>query len=719
MPENAFKPDGARKRTSILPSQVAIRLSAIGVLTLLLGTQVSRARVTRFIVEQRVVVAGGQDWGRAGPYERLKGRAYMEVDPRDPRNAVIFNLDKAPRNARGLVEFSSPFLILKPVDIARGNHKIWFGVNNRGNCIELGFRALPIISFPVTKQSSNCSPLATEDIGANNVLLNEGYAFVDAGWQGDGIPDPAGRQLFPSFPVAIQPNGSPIVGPLRLEYRPASNTFTWPLPDPPLGVRVWRPYEAADIDTTQAKLTVRDLDNAPRLPIAPSQWAFGQCPAGQTSLVPSRTEICLFNGFVAGKIYELVYAARDPTVMGLAYAVIRDIGSFLRYATQDSAGNPNPLSTSSSTIGIRRAYSSGLSSTGMYQREFLYLGFNEDEEHRKVFDGVTIYTAGTDRLFANLQFAHPTFLSQENEHHDFTSTAIAPMSFAVTKDPVTGITDGLLKRPSTDPLVIQIDGEAEFWQWRASLNVVDGLGNPVPVPSTVRLYFQDGFQHIGAIGLLTPSQPTGTCTDQSLIFSAGPVTLRALVRVMDDWADRGILPPKSNYPTQDDLIPVQEYRAKFPLIPGIDPPRTVNEVDALNFGPLFNSQGGNQTVLPPLTGAHYRILVPRPGPDGSAASGIHTIYTRAPIGTNLGWSARVRSGAGKPCDESFLPFSATKAKRLAAGDSRKSLQERYRDHDGFVRAVAKAATQLVKERFLLEEDAQTFITAAQNSSILK
>jgi hypothetical protein len=693
------------------------RLRRVGALTLLLAvSQMSAARVTRFIVQDQVVIANGRDWGRAGPYERLKGRAYLEVDPRDPLNAVIYNLDKAPRNARGLVAFSTPFLILKPVNMTRGNRKIWFGVNNRGNCVELSFHALPIAGFPATKEVSNCNPLTADDIGPSNTLLTEGYAFVDAGWQGDSTPDPTGKQLYPDFPVATQPDGSPIVGPLRLEYEPATSIRTWPLPDPPNGVRVWRPYEAADTNSAHAALTVRDRQDEARVAIPPSRWAFGRCPQGRASLVPTRTDVCLFDGFAANKIYELIYAARNPTVMGLAYAVPRDIASFLRYAMQDDAGNPNPLAMSSSSTGIQRAYSSGVSSTGMYEREFLYLGFNEDEMHRRVFDGVTIYTAGADRLFANVQFAHPTYLSLENTHRDFTSNAIAPMTFAVTTDPITGLKDGILKRPATDPLVMQIDGEFEFWQWKASLNVIDGAGKPVPVPDNVRLYFQDGFQHIGATGLLTPQQPAGTCPDET--FAAAPLTVRALVRVMDDWADRGIKPPRTSYPATNDLVTVQEYRKTFPVIPGVDPPKSLNELQALNFGPGFNAEGGNQTILPPLTGGHYQVLVPKPGPDGSAASGIHTIYTRVPIGTNVGWAAHVSLGAGKVCDAPFFPFSATKAKRLAAGDSRKSLEERYKDHNGFVMAVTKATKILVKERFLLEEDAETLVAAAKNSAIL-
>src|SRR5262245_25516986 len=272
-----------------------VRLAAVVVAigSLLAWAAASEARVVRFVVEQTRTFAGGTSFGDVGTYQRLDGTAYMEVDPRDPLNAVIVNLDKAPRNARGMVEFSSPFLILKPVDMQRGNHKLWYGINNRGNCIETAFRAFPLA--PTT-----CNPVTAADVGPNNVLLQQGYAIVDAGWHGDGLQNP--NQLFPTFPIATQPDGSPIVGPLRLEYTPAAATFTMPL------ITGWRPYEAADTNTAHASLTVRDRANAPKIPIPADRWAFGRCPTGPGSLVPTTTDLCLFDRFQANKIYELIYS---------------------------------------------------------------------------------------------------------------------------------------------------------------------------------------------------------------------------------------------------------------------------------------------------------------------------------------------------------------------------------------------------------------------------
>src|SRR5262249_27309644 len=157
------------------------------------------------------------------------------------------------------------------------------------------------------------------------------------------------------------------------------------------------------------------------------------------------TDVCVFDGFKADKLYELIYPAKNPIVMGLSYAVIRDIGSFLRHQRRDDAGNLNPLALSAEDVGIRRAYASGISSSAMALRDFLYLGFNEDEQHRRVFDGVTIYSAGANRLINNVQFSHPTIMSLQERDHDLPFQG--PYTFAVATDPITGARDGILKRP--------------------------------------------------------------------------------------------------------------------------------------------------------------------------------------------------------------------------------------------------------------------------------
>ncbi len=687
-------------------------LLLLGVLTL--ATSLAEARVVRFVVEQRRSFAGGMAFGDVGPYERLDGTAFMEVDPNDPLNAVIVNIDKAPRNARGMVEFSAPFFILKPVDMARGNDKIFYGVNNRGNKQTLGY-----FNFVPSGPGIN-NPLTAADAG-DGFLMRLGYTVVDAGWQGDVAP--GNNRLFPNFPVARQPDGSPIVAAVRIEYSdrtiPQAGTFTLTLE----GSSAFRSYETADTNTAHSMLTVRDSVNGPKILIPSNRWAFGRCPTGAGSLVPTTTDICLFDGFRADKLYELIYPAKNPMVMGLGYAVTRDIGSFLRYQTHDDVGNPNPLASSPTIVGIRRAYSFGSSSTGMYQRDFLFLGFNEDESHRKVFDGLWIHKPGTHRLFANVEFADPNTYSRQDDRHDFLSASFPPLTHAITTDPISGIHDGLVKRPDTDPLVFQSDTGNEFWEMQASLNVVDGLGNQVPVPDNVRFYFLSSFQHGGNNPPAAFPASAGICQNPTNPNYHGP-TVRALLMALDAWADQGIEPPKSNYPRVGNgtLVSLDEAREAFPAIPGVNFPTVLNELDLLDYGPEFGSVGGRLTLLPPVLGPSYTVLVPKPDKDGLDIAGIRPMEIRVPLGTNTGWNVRA-PGKRDPnlcaLSGSFIHFATTKAERLAAGDPRKSLEERYKDHEGYVKAVKHAAKKLVHEGFLLEEDAERFIREAEASNVLR
>ena len=668
------------------------------------------ARVVKFVVEQKRPFADGMAFGATGAYERLDGTAYFEVDPKDPLNAVSVNLDKAPRNARGMVEFSAPFIILKPVDMAKGNHKIFYAINNRGNTQALGY-------FNFGRGGNN--PMTAADAG-DGFLMRQGYTIVDAAWQGDLTP--GGGRLVPKFPVAMNADGSPIVAKNRIEYSDRTirneGTFTLPLE----GAANFKAYPAADTDTSHATLTIRESVNGAKTPIPSDRGAFGTCPMGKASLAANDTNICLFDGFKADHLYELIYSAKNPIVMGLAYAVTRDVGSFLRNETKDSMGNANPLATSATSVGITRIYSFGGSESGEYQREFLYLGFNEDEQHRRVQDALWVHKSGTHRLFANVQFADPNTYAEEDDRHDFIGTSIAPFTYAVTTDPVSKIRDGLSKKPATDPLVFQTDTESEFWEMKDSLNVVDSAGKAVPVPNNVRLYLLSSLQHGGNN---PPRAFPGN--DEMCELPTNPVyhgpTLRALLMDLDAWADKGVKPPDSNYPTlaAGTLVPVGVARDAFPRIPGVHFPADVNGLELLDFGPGFTSKGGTLMVLPPKVGAKYVILVPKPDQDGLDLAGVHPIETRVPLGTHTGWNVRkagYRAPNMCPLTGSYVAFEATKAARDAKGDPRKSVQERYGDHAGYVNAVKTAAQQLVNERFLMQEDADRYVKDAQSSDVL-
>jgi hypothetical protein len=664
----------------------------------------SEARVVGLKVDNVEPVANGASFGDAGPYERLTGTLRFEVDPRDPLNAVIVNIDKAPKNAKGLVEFSAPFVIIKPKDIGRGNQKILYGINNRGNNIELPFQSVPP------------GPLGGGAFEHDGLFYRLGYTFVDAGWAGD-ITTTATR-LGAVLPVAVQPDGRPIVSPIRIEY--TGTGYSLPLK----GNNQFRSYETADRDTSKSRLTVRDGVNGRRTAIAGDRWAFGRCANGRESLESGTTDVCLFDGFQANRIYELVYPATNPWVMGLGYAVTRDFASFLRNATADDGGQPNPVARDRQTVGIRRVYGLGISSTGMYMRDFLYLGFNEDEGHRKVFDAVRILIPGTHRLFANVEFADPNVYSRQDQHSDFLSHSIPPLTYAVTADPISGVRDGILKRPATDPLVFHVDTANEFWQMNASLNVHDGRGRAVPVPDNVRFYFLAGHSHIGAAGVAAMPTAPGICrypTNGALSFNT---LLRALIVALDDWADRGVAPPPSRYPGLGDktLVSLSDAARMFPKIPGVSFPTVLNELPSLKYGSGFRATGGVVGGRAPKRGPKYQVMVPALDSDGMDLGGIRTVEIAAPVGTNAGWNLRPEGPRGADLcglSGSFFPFAKTRAERLASGDPRPSLEERYADHAGFVSAVDRAARALVKDRFLLEEDARTLIATASGSSILR
>ncbi|MCY3845898.1 MAG: alpha/beta hydrolase domain-containing protein, partial [Acidobacteria bacterium] len=546
----------------------AFALMALGGLLAALPAPPADARVVRIEVERTAPYAGGKEFGDAGAFERLDGTVHMEVDPDDPLNALIVNLDRAPRNDRGMVEFSAPFFIIKPVDMARGNQKLLYGINNRGNAIELGFQTFPSLPFGADPESGD------------GLFFRLGYTLVDAGWAGDIVTTPT--RLGANLPVAVQADGSPIVSRIRIEYSTdlaqapagADGLYSVPLK----GNDRFVSYATADTETAHSTLTVRDAIDGTRRPIAADRWAFGTCPSGEASLEASATDICLFDGFDRDKTYELIYPAKDPWVMGLGYAVTRDVASFLRYQTADDAGTPNPLAASADATGIRRAYGLGISSTGMYLRDWLYLGFNEDEAHRRVFDAVRIHIPGSHRLFANVEFSDPNIYSRQDRTTDFTSTSAPPLTYAVTTDPVTNVRDGILKRPATDPLVFHVDTSNEFWQMKASLNVHDGHGNPVPIPDNVRLYLLASHPHGGATGVGVVPTDRGACQHVANTNRSAAPAMRALLVALDEWADRGVEPPASNYPDvrRGTLATVDEAARTFPAIPGVSFPTTVN-----------------------------------------------------------------------------------------------------------------------------------------------
>jgi hypothetical protein len=685
-------------------------LSIVAAGTMFLAPR-AEARVTAIqITRVESPTFEGTSFGTVGPYEKLVGIARMEVDPLDPRNSGIVNLERAPRNAHGMVEYDTDLYILKPVDMGRWNHKLFFEVHNRGNKLALNF---------LNDSPGGVNDPTTAAHAGNGFLFRQGYVVAWTGWQADVTP--ANARMTMRVPVATQPNGSPIVAMVRQEYSdrfiPVAGTYSLPLS----GSSQFASYESATLDTTRATLTVRERTADPRVPVASDRWAFARCtrnPDGTFAVVSSAFDICLFDRFRVDRLYELVYPAKNPLVMGLAYAVTRDVVSFLRHQTHDDVGTPNPVAGAG---GINNAYGLGISSSGMYMRDFLYLGFNEDERGRRIFDGAWAHIPGAHRLMANVEFAQPNDYSRQDVWHDYLSASIFPFGYGVSTDPVTGRTDGILKRPATDPLLIVTDTSTEWWQFQASLTTEDAAGQPVPLPPGARHYLFASYQH--SVGPPAGPPARGTCQQLSNPLSGAPLA-RAMLVALDRWVTEGEEPPRNNVPKGSTLVSPDQASTGFPRIPGVTYTGVVNALQVWDYGPELGPSGGRMTILPPwpVPGTDYPLLVPRVDQDGNDLAGIRQPDVEAGVGTYTGWNVRAagfREGEMCGLTGSFIPYATTRTERLASGDPRRSLEERYKDHDGYVKAVAKAARKLARERFLLEEDVERFVAAAEASVVLR
>lgn len=620
-------------------------------------------------------VFDGVEFGGAGAYEKVSGRMRGAVDPAHPLNAGIVNLDQAPRNAAGMVEYQVDFCLLKPADMRRHNGRILYDVINRGNKLALGF---------LNDAAGGNNPEHAADAG-NGFLMRQGYAILWSAWQGDVAPG-EGRMLA-DFPIATN-SGAPIVAMNRDEFifNHTHNPATAPLS-----------YNAAILDQEQASLSVRQREKDNRAAIPAYRWRYRSARA---------IEIERPAGFDAGAIYEFIYPARDPIVMGLGFAAIRDVVAFFRRQAADDDGRPNPLRMDPRAPGISFAYAFGASQSGRLLRDYLWQGFNQDLDGRMVFDGVIPSIAGSRKTFTNSAFGQPGRFSCQHEDH-LTPGDQFPFTYGTRRDPISGRIDGILERArnsNTCPKVIHTDSSGEFWQGRASLVVTDEAGHDLEIPNEVRVYAFAGTQHGGS--LATPLFPFRQHQGNPVEFAAAQ---RALLVALDQWVSGGVAPPASRYPRTGDgtLVPALPQDAMgFPAIPGVSYTGLRNELCEVDY-----------SVQPPrpIAGREYLVMVPKVDADGNEIGGIRLPDVAAPVGTYTGWNPRaVGFAEGELCLlGSYLPFAATKAERLAAGDPRPSLEERYPTHDAYVQAVARAARDLRDARLLLDEDVERYIEAAR------
>jgi hypothetical protein len=364
---------------------------------------------------------------------------------------------------------------------------------------------------------------------------------------------------------------------------------------------------------------------------------------------------------------------------------------------------------------IEKAYGWGRSQTGRCIRDFVYRGFNADAAGRKVFDGLLPHVAGAGRMWMNHRFAN-VIVSGGQEHEDHYNIADSfPFSYAKSTDHLTGKTDAICKRPETDPLIMHSQTCTEYWQRRGSLAHTDTQGNDLALPDNVRAYLWSSSQHFADPRLKSPGR--GICQNvQNVVWTS--MLFRGLLDALDAWATKGVKPPDSRIPKRSDgtLVTMEDWRRKFPAIPGIATPKGPSDHTLLDFGP-----DADRGILrePPAVkpGPGYAVLVPQVDEDGNDIAGVRVPMVQAPLATYTGWNLRARGfglGAMHEFSGSTIPLPETAEERRQTGDPRRSVRERYESRAGYVAAITAAARRLVEDRLMLAEDVERCTAAAQD-----
>jgi hypothetical protein len=616
------------------------------------------ADVTRVAIASRTVVANGQWFGAAGPYEKIAGTVFFELDPADPRNRAITDLDLAPKNARGRVEFSADLFILAPQEPARASGSVLFEISNRGN------KGL-LSTF--NRGTPSADPMQPEHFG-DGLLMRNGFTLVSVGWEFDVT----GLKVM--APVATN-SGTPLVGTVATQAVVDVRTPEALFADVPF-------YPPFDMTDGSATLTVRDSvwDIPAMIPrrnwqfVAPETGGTGRC--GGAAKCP---RVAMASGFAPGRIYELTYRVANPPVAGIGLAAIRDVASAIKYRDD---------------LPVRGQYLHvyGASQSGRFLRQYLHDGFNVDERGRKVFDGMMPHIAGAGRGDFNTRFSQAVGLDQ------FGALKF-PFTDAPQRDEATNRTDGLLSKYSAElqPRIIYTNSSVEYWgTGRAAALVhtsIDGKSD-LTLPDNVRFYHFAGSQHGPAA--FPPRAEPGAGPNARGVGAQLPnptphtIGLRAALMALDRWVRDGVEPPASKYPRLADgtLTPVEGLR--FPSLNGVTSPKSIP-------APRRAAVDGNGT---------WPFLVPQVDEDGNELAGIRLPDQAVPIGTLTGWNFRAAAignpGAIVPLLGSLIPFAKTAADR--AGDPRRSLDERYHGKSDYLGRVTESALGLVKQGYVLRED---------------
>jgi hypothetical protein len=673
----------------------------------------SQARVTRIVIDETVPSTNPA-------YEQVAGRAFGELDPKLPHNAIIQDIELA-KEADGKVRYVASFVIHKPVDMTKASGLMWHDVPNRGRVY----------------------PFAPQEMAFGDILLASAWQGDNAGATAVRAKASAAGMQFLQLPVAKGITGE-VFG--RIVNRSGKNSQPLLVQTNPV------PYKPMSLDTSKSKLVSRGGESTrgdvmDERVVSSSDWAWAKCDANNPFPgVPDATQICLKDGFDAGRLYQVVFAAADPYVLGIGFAAWRDVGVFFKSATADDGGTLNPIGKTALSKGVTHSIARGVSQSGNFLRGWLHLGFNQAENGVQVHDGMWPIIAGR-RIALNFRWAQPDGVLEL-----YLAGSEGPQWWLPHPDPVRGLpAAGILDRCTatrTCPKVIEHFGSAEVWALKLTPEWVgtDAKAD-LPLPENVRRYYIASTTHGGGTGGFDSSlagmglPKTGaTCPGNNFgvgMLPANPVphtqTVNAIRVHFRNWVMNGMPPPPSRYPTLYSGTLAEAHKAAigFPTLPMLR--STIPERDFImpvhdyDWGPQFNALDGSGIAshAPPRIKQVLTMFAPKVDADGNELGGVPVVLLDAPLGTYLGWN--VTAGGEKPfhkdqiCDYvgGMIPFAKTAEERKAANDPRLSLQERYGSHEGYVAAVTKAAERTLKEGFLLPVDATELIETAKASAVLR
>lgn len=634
---------------------------ALALVTTIALSGVARAQVDGVTIAQRDVVLDGHAFGAAGAYESLAGTIRFAFDPQARGNRAVVDLALAPRATDGLVHADADFLALQPADPAKRSGTLLLEVGNRGGKAMLS---------RFCRARGNARPSQAADFG-DALLLRAGHTLLWVGWQGD-LPE-RGDLLRMRLPAALG-DGRPIDGLARANWLVESASATLPL-----GHRDHQaPLPLAD-DDPRHLLTVRDGPDAERTTVAREQWRF----------VDGGRAIALDGGFRRGRIYELVWAARDPLVVGLGLCALRDAAAFAK----QSKDAPFPC---------KRVIALGISQSGRLLRHALWQDFHTALDGTLAFDGVLAIAAGAGRGSFNHRFAQPS--RDGHRLHSFEyPTDLFPFTTRAQDDPIRGAPDGLVEgRTKRMPRLFQVDGGYEYWGRAAALThtSIDGERDVAPLGDE-RIYAIASAMHFdGAL----PRAPRG---EEPRLLRGHPldtvVVQRALLVALVAWVERDVEPPPSRYPTLARGELVLRDALAFPAVPGVTPPRTPHAAVRLDFGPRWAT--GIADFEPPKRGAAFPALVPQVDEFGNERGGVRTVELLVPLASYTPWFPHaIFADEPEPFFGGFLPLPRDAAERERTHDPRPSIASQYPGRDEYLARVRSEAKQLVAQRLLLEED---------------